>query len=57
MSEYKKIIDKRFHGGEAEVKIENDSVHVLSSAGFQILAVSELPEDLLKKIQREADDE
>ena len=57
MSEYKKIVDERFHGGEAEVKIENGSVHVLSSAGFQLLAVSELPKDLLEKIQEGTTDE
>lgn len=57
MSEYKKVVDKRFHGGEASVKIDGDSVHVLSSAGFQILAVSELPEDLLEKIQEGTTDE
>jgi hypothetical protein len=56
MSEYKKIVDKRFHGGEASVKIDGDQVSIYSSAGFQILEVSDFPDDLLKKIQEAQDD-
>tara|TARA_Y100000114_G_C11627212_1_gene262618 strand:+ start:189 stop:362 length:174 start_codon:yes stop_codon:yes gene_type:complete len=57
MSEFKKVVDKRFHGGEASVKIDGDSVQVFSSAGFQVLKMSDFPDDLLKKIQTEDADE
>ena len=56
MSEFKTILDERFYGGEASVRIDGDQVSIYSNAGFQILEVSELPEDLVRKIKDVCDD-
>lgn len=56
MSEYKKVIDERLHGGEASVKIEGDAVKIFSSAGYQTIPLADFPKDLLRKIQGENED-
>lgn len=52
MRKYVKVIDARFHGGKADVDIEDSLVHIFSTAGYQTLEVEEAPVDLIKKIKR-----